>query len=83
MPINSKYPVLKLPQRPKIQIQRHHCRRQPFAPNTNRVSVGNQKLSFLEIASKDHIFPKVPISAKLRHVVAFFASTSAKKALDI
>jgi hypothetical protein len=41
-----KYPVLKLPQRPKIQIQLHHCRRQRFPTNTNRVSVGNQKLSF-------------------------------------
>jgi hypothetical protein len=54
-----------------------------FAPNTNRVAVGNQILSFLEIASKDHIFPKVPISAKLHLVVAFYASTLTKKALDI
>jgi len=54
-----------------------------FAPNTNRVAVGNQILSVLEIASKDHIFPKVPISAKLHLVVAFYASTLTKKALDI
>jgi hypothetical protein len=54
-----------------------------FAPNTNRVSVGNQKLSFFEIASKDHIYPKIPSSAKLHLVVAFYASTLTKKALDI
>ena len=54
-----------------------------FAPNTNRVSVGNQKLSLLKIASKDHIFPKIPMSAKLHLVVAFYASTLTKKALDI
>jgi hypothetical protein len=45
--------------------------------------IGNQKLSFFEIASKDHIFPKVPMSAKLHLVVAFYASTLTKKALDI
>ena len=54
-----------------------------FAPKTNRVSVGNQKLSFFEIASKDHIYPKIPRSAKLHLVVAFYASTLTKKALDI
>jgi hypothetical protein len=38
---------------------------------------------FFEIASKDHIYPKVPMSAKLYLVVAFYASTLTKKALDI
>jgi len=51
--------------------------------NTNHVSVGTQKLSFLEIASKDHVYPKVPSSTKLHLVVAFYASTLTKKALDI
>ena len=35
-----------------------------------------------EIASKDHVYPKVPRSAKLHLVVAFYASTLTKKALD-